>query len=429
MVRRRRFPPDRNAAAGAGATPTGRKEEPSGAEGGREGAEVPQGKTPSRGPRRLRVVLLFAVACSLAACAGPPRRTIRNPDLDHWDDRRGRYVNLFPPAYSRNCRATEFDEVDFLAPSERKARTYRLVHDPEGDIDRTLGYDPSAFTAAPDLPILRDPVHDIQVTWILHSTFFIQLGDRYRILVDPVLEPIDGAAGFFMPFFDAFELQAEPPVRIEDLGLAEEGEEPRNIVAVSHDHFDHLNWNTLRKMPPDTRFYVPIGLETDFPARFTRVTGMDWYTRDTLGELRITFLPANHRSGRSADEGMNDRSLWGGWLFEWKGRRIYFAGDTGYSAVFEDIRERVGDMDLCLMPISAWFQRQWHLAPEDAIRAARDLGCRSFVPWGYGTWIMSYEHILEPERRLRYAWDKIRPPGMELRILKMGETLSIDLAP
>jgi len=75
-----------------------------------------------------------------------------------------------------------------------------------------------------------------------------------------------------------------------------------------------------------------------------------------------------------------------------------------------------------MMPIAAWFQRHWHFTPEDAINAAQDLSCKTFIPWGYGTWIISYEHILEPPRRLIYSWKKLQPENMELRMLKMGET-------
>ena len=74
------------------------------------------------------------------------------------------------------------------------------------------------------------------------------------------------------------------------------------------------------------------------------------------------------------------------------------------------------------MPIAAWFQRHLHLAPEDAVRAAEDLGCKAFIPWGWGTWIISYEHILDPPRRLQHAWDQMQPEKMDLHILKMGET-------
>jgi L-ascorbate metabolism protein UlaG (beta-lactamase superfamily) len=68
------------------------------------------------------------------------------------------------------------------------------------------------------------------------------------------------------------------------------------------------------------------------------------------------------------------------------------------------------------------FIRHWHFAPEDALRAAEDLECKVLIPWGWGTWIMSFEHILDPPRRLQYAWDRMQPQNMELRILKMGET-------
>lgn len=122
-----------------------------------------------------------------------------------------------------------------------------------------------------------------------------------------------------------------------------------------------------------------------------------------------------------------NQNLWGGWLFEWNDYRVYFSGDTGYSAVFKDIKNRVGEVDIRLMPIAAWQWRHWHFAPEDAIEAAEDLECKVLIPWGWGTWIISYEHMLEPPRRLQYAWDKMLPENMELRILKMGETYSIGL--
>jgi N-acyl-phosphatidylethanolamine-hydrolysing phospholipase D len=119
-----------------------------------------------------------------------------------------------------------------------------------------------------------------------------------------------------------------------------------------------------------------------------------------------------------------NQNLWGGWLFEWKRYRLYFAGDTGYSDLFKDIRKRYGEMDICMMPITAWFQRHWHFAPEDAVQAAQDLDCKIIIPWACGgTWIMSYEHLLEPPRRLQYAYDQMQPENMELRILKMGGNL------
>jgi L-ascorbate metabolism protein UlaG (beta-lactamase superfamily) len=236
-------------------------------------------------------------------------------------------------------------------------------------------------------------------------------------------------AGSLMKYADTMELFADPPLTVQDLPLSDESENPGEnkitIVAISHDHFDHLNYHTLKQLSSQTHYYVPRGLRTEFPSRYSDVTGMDWYTKDTLGELTIHFLPANHRSGRSMYE--SNQTLWGGWLFEWHNHRVYFAGDTGYSAVFKDMKKRYGEFDICLMPISAYFQRQWHFTPEDAIQASEDLGCETLISWGWGTWVMSFEHILEPPRRLQYAFDKMQPENMELRILKMGETYIRDI--
>lgn len=370
----------------------------------------------------IRMVLCFMLLTLICHCA-PHRQVIENPKIDDWDTERKHYKNLFPPLY-HYMEETAYDAIDFRQPHEKGTRKYALLSDPRGDIDRTKGYDPADYTATPDLTLIHEPMHDIQVTWIRHASFLIQIGGKYTVLVDPVLEKIDGLVGTFGKFYAIGRLYAEPPLKNEDLPLSSPssptGAKESLIVLISHDHYDHLNYNTLEKLPEDARYYVPHGLEKDFPKKFDHVVGMDWYTTDVVGELAITFLPANHRSGRSATT--TNYSLWGGWMLEWHNHRVYFAGDTGYSDVFKDIESRVGEMDVCLMPITAWFQRQWHFAPEDALDAALDLGCRTFIPWGWGTWIMSFEHMLDPPRRLQYAWDHMQRQEMELRIMKMGET-------
>ncbi len=354
------------------------------------------------------------------------RRVIKNETLDVWDGRRMCYQNLFPSKYSLGEK-TAYDQVDFLQPHERKPYQYRLLADPRGgDIDRTLGYNPSEYTVKPNFHLLQNPTHDVQITWMRHASFLVQLGNKYQILIDPALQRFDGLAGTFVKQTGIEAPYTESPIAAEELpfsGKSENtGQNQTVVVAISHDHYDHLNYRTLQKLPEDTHYYVPHGLENEFPGRYSNVIGMDWYTHDTIDELTIHFLPANHNSGRSLHK--RNQTLWGGWLFEWRDYRIYFAGDTGYSAVFKDIKKRVGAVDVCLMPIAAWYWRHGHFAPEDAIQAAEDLSCKVFIPWGWGTWILSYEHMLEPPRRLQYAWDRKPPENMALRILKMGETYS-----
>ncbi len=373
----------------------------------------------------IHLIFCILILFSIFACAAPKRQVIVNPELDQWDGKRWRYVNLFPPKYAY-LEESEYDEIEFRKPHEIGERKYALLTDPRGEIDRSKGYNASEHTVSPDLNLIQHPVHDIQITWIRHATILIQLGGKYQILLDPVLEPIDGLGGRLMKYADTMELFADPPLKTSDIpftnasGAADK--KKVNIVAITHDHFDHLNFNTLEKLPADIPYYVPRGLQTEFPYRYSDVTAMDWYTTDTLGELTIHFLPANHNSGRSMYE--SRQTLWGGWLFEWNNKRVYFAGDSGYSDVFKDMRKRYGEFDICLMPISAYFQRQRHFAPEDAVQAAEDLGCKTFIPVHWGTWVISFEHILEPPRRLQYTFDKMQPENMELRILKMGETFT-----
>jgi len=370
------------------------------------------------------ILLYLLLILTITACVAPERRVIKNPEMNQWDAKQRRYVNLFQPEYGF-LEETEFDHIEFRKPHEIGTRKYALLSDPRGDIDRSKGYDASEYTVSPELDVLHNPTHDVQITWIRHATFLIQIGGKYQILVDPVIAKIDGIAGSLMKYVDSGKLHAEPPITVQELPLDGESNEGKiTVVAISHDHYDHLNFSTLKQLPANTHYYVPLGLENEFPGRYSDVTGMDWYTKDTLGDLTIHFLPANHRSGRSLNE--TSQTLWGGWLFEWKNFRVYFAGDTGYSAVFKDMKKRYGRFDICLMPTTAWFQRHWHFTPEDAVQAAADLGCRTLIPWGWGTWVMSFEHILEPPCRLQYAFDKMRPENIEIRILKMGETFKFD---
>jgi N-acyl-phosphatidylethanolamine-hydrolysing phospholipase D len=288
-------------------------------------------------------ILCIAVFSAAGACS-TNRRVIKNDTLDDLDGRRMRYKNLFPPKYGLG-EETEYDRIDFLKGHERKPHKYRLLADPRGeDIDRTLGYDPSEYTVYPDFKILQNPTHDVQITWIRHASFLIQLGGKYQILIDPVLEQWDGLAGKFAKYTAIEAPDAKSPLAAEDLPFASGSENPGEdatvIVAISHDHLDHFNFRTLKKLPENTRYYVPHGLEGKFPSRYANVIGMDWYTQNTIGDLTIHFLPANHGSGIYSHE--QDQSLWGGWLFEWNDYRIYFAGDTGYSAVFKDIKSHKG---------------------------------------------------------------------------------------
>ena len=102
------------------------------------------------------------------------RRVIKNDALDDWDGKRMRYKNLFPPEYGY-LEETEYDRIDFRKPHEKGVKEYSLLTDPRGDIDRTKGYDPVAYTVIPDFDIIRNPAYEVQITWIRHASFLVQM--------------------------------------------------------------------------------------------------------------------------------------------------------------------------------------------------------------------------------------------------------------
>ncbi len=102
------------------------------------------------------------------------------------------------------------------------------------------------------------------------------------------------------------------------------------------------------------------------------------------------MVPAHHFNSRKLFDDFN-RALWGAWLIEHNGKKLFFAGDTGYSAHFSDIQQRYGDIDICLLPIASYYHetdgawyRYVHTTPEDALTAAEELNCKVMIPWGYG---------------------------------------------
>ena len=156
------------------------------------------------------------IVIAMAACAAANLRVIKNPEMKNWDGKQGRYQNLFPPRYGY-LEETEYDRIDFLEPYERRPYKYRVHPDPRGDIDRILGYDPVEFSAAPNLELIQEPAHAVQITWMRHASFLIQLGGEYQILVDPVIEELDGMLGLLGKYAAIGTLYADSPLATKDL--------------------------------------------------------------------------------------------------------------------------------------------------------------------------------------------------------------------
>ncbi|MGI5379387.1 MBL fold metallo-hydrolase [Streptomyces sp. CA-251387] len=242
-------------------------------------------------------------------------------------------------------------------------------------------------------PLPRVDARTVAVSWAGHASWVVQIGGL-TVLTDPVWSRrILGT-----------------PARITPVGIAWSDLPRVDAVVISHNHYDHLDAPTLRRLPRDTPVFVPAGLAAWFRRRrFTQITELDWWEAAELSGVRFDFVPAHHWSKRTLLD--TCRSLWGGWVLTAPdGQRVYFAGDTGYGHWFTRIGERYPGIDLALLPIGAYDPRWWlsdvHCDPEEAVRAAQDLGARRMAPMHWATFVLSAEPVLEPLTRVRAAWEK-----------------------
>jgi L-ascorbate metabolism protein UlaG (beta-lactamase superfamily) len=250
------------------------------------------------------------------------------------------------------------------------------------------------------------------VTWVGHATFLLQI-EGLTILTDPVWSRrIPGVAPRITP----------PGVAWHDLP-------PVDAVMISHNHYDHLDAPTLRRLPRHVKVFAPGALGRWFTRRgFRDVVELDWWESVRLGSAEVTFVPAHHWSQRTLTD--RCRTLWGGWVVTGGGgHRLYFAGDTAYGRFFAEIGERLPGIDVAMLPIGAyspeWFLRTVHCNPEEAVQAYRDLGASAMATMHWGTFLLSGEPLLEPLTRTRAAWESAGHPREALWDLAVGESRSL----
>ena len=259
------------------------------------------------------------------------------------------------------------------------------------------------------------------VTWIGHATLLLQMAG-YNILTDPHFSKRTSP------------VQWAGPERVAPLGLALEDLPPIDIVVISHDHYDSLDEQTIKKLRQrpggeKTRFYIPLGLKNWFAIRgVDQVIEMDWWDRQRDGDLEIIAVPVQHWSKRSLFS--RNKTLWAGWAINAKAFRFIFVGDTGYAPHFKEIGEKLGPFDLAAIPIGAyeprWFMKSHHVNPEEAVQIHKELRTQKSVAIHWGTFILTDEPLDEPPKRLAGALQKNQITQEDFLVPQHGQTLLLD---
>lgn len=285
------------------------------------------------------------------------------------------------------------------------------------DTDISPAHEPDSELSceAPISALERRPIADpIQLTWIGHSTFLIRHRGR-QFLTDPIFGNCD------------------PPLPLKRLrrlhppGLALDALPPIDEVLISHCHYDHLDAATVAHLGTEPRYWLPEGLSAWFWRRgIENVRENAWWQSAKISDdLEIACVPAQHFAAR----GLFDRNKthWCGWVIRSGDRSIYFAGDTGYCPVFQEIGRRFGGFDLALIPIGAyrprWLMRPMHVNPAEAVQIHLDVRSRQSVACHWGTFALTDEPPNEPPAALRTELRRRALNPLGFRALRIGETV------
>ena len=279
-----------------------------------------------------------------------------------------------------------------------------------------------ALTEEQSLRLLNSIEGD-RISWIGHATFLIKLSG-ITILTDPIITEF------------ASPVTWAGPRRMVKLGFTLNNLPQVDVIVVSHNHYDHLDDETIvnLKNKESIHVVVPLGLKVFFTDRgYKNVTELDWHQSMTLGGINITSLPSVHDSGRSLND--QNKTLWSSWSLESAKNKVLFVGDSGYSrAIYNNIGNKYGAFDFAILPIGAYEPRElmWmsHVTPEEAVSAGTDVRAKTLIASHWGTVSsLSDEPIFEPPIRFKKAGKDDGYLDKDLWVMKIGESRAMSSAP
>ncbi len=238
------------------------------------------------------------------------------------------------------------------------------------------------------------PDNDVHFVKLGHSSVLLKVYGKYWLL-DPVFS--ERASPFSLLGPKRFH---QAPLSIDDLPAIDK-------VLISHNHYDHLDKASVKKLAAKTRqFLVPLGVETDLQQwgiAANKIQRFDWWQELNTDGALIAFTPTQHFSGRGIGDA--NTTLWGSWVIKTAAGSVYFSGDSGYFDGFKQIGDKYGPFDLTFIETGA-YDNDWahiHMTPEQSVQAHLDVKGQVMVPVHNGTFDLAFHAWYEPLERVTAA--------------------------
>lgn len=243
---------------------------------------------------------------------------------------------------------------------------------------------------------------DLTITWFGHSTSLLQIHGM-TVFIDPVLSEYASPVGFM-----GAKRMAEVPTDAENLPEID-------LLLISHDHYDHLDYRTIKEIDGKVKAYgVPLGVENHLERWGVdpeKIYSMAWWEEIEIQGLNVAATPGQHYSGRLPWQ--NNQTLWCGYVLRDEHHKVYYTGDTGYGEFFQEIKNRYGSPELILSE-DGQYDSKWpytHMNPREVLRAAEDMGTTWLIPVHWAGFALS-----------RHAWDD---PVQQLTALAEHSEVSV----
>ncbi len=234
-----------------------------------------------------------------------------------------------------------------------------------------------------------------KITWLGHSSIIIEIEDK-KLMIDPVLSKHVSPVPYLIPSRFNKELPLKPE-KIPEL----------DYVLISHDHYDHLDYSTIKKIKDKVKlFYVPLGVGSHlykWGVPKEKIKEFNWWEEEKSNNFLFALTPTKHFSGRRFNN--RNSTLLGSWVIKFKEYSIYFSADSGYQEAFKDIGNKYGPFDLAMIE-TGQYNKNWpssHMFPEESVQANIDVKGKTMMPIHWGAFTLSMHDWDEPAKRVYKA--------------------------